>query len=69
MLSNGDLTNVVVLEILEQRDLADCSAWSSFLVFEANFLEGHQVVRQPRLALKDSGVGALKKQKTKTKLN
>ena len=49
-----------MFKILEQGDLSDGRTRCAFLVFQPDFFEGHEVIREPRLALEDRGVGALK---------
>ena len=53
------LTDIGVTHVFEEGNLSDGRARSAFLVFQPNLLEGHQVVRQPRLAFVDGGVRSL----------
>lgn len=48
-----------MLQVLEQRDLPDGGAGGALLVLQPDLLQGHQGVRQPRLALVDRGVRTL----------
>lgn len=46
-------------QVFEEGNLSDGGARCSLFVFEPNLFEGHQVVRQPRLAFVDGGVRSL----------
>ena len=65
MTSNDDFcfTYVGVLEVLEKGNLPDGGAGRAFLVLQPDLLQGHQVVRQPGLALVHRGVRALQYQR------
>ena len=55
------LTDIGVAQVFEEGNLSDGGARSAFLVLQSNFLEGHQVVCQPRFAFVDGGVRSLYK--------
>ena len=55
----SQLTDIGVLQVLEEGDLPDGGAGRALLVLEPDLLEGHDGVGQPRLALVHSGVGPL----------
>ena len=55
------LTDVVVLEVLEEGDLPDGGAGRALLVLQPDLLEGDQRVRQPRLPLEHRRVRPLTK--------
>ncbi len=56
-----NLTNIRVLEIFQQGHLPDCRARCAFLVLQPNFLQRHQVFRQPRFSFEDRCVSALER--------
>ena len=59
-MESAELTDIGVLQVLEEGDLPDGGAGSALLVLQPDLLEGHDGVRQTGLALVHRGVGALK---------
>lgn len=59
-LLSSQLTDIGVLQVLEEGDLPDGGAGRALLVLQPDLLEGHDGVGQPGLALVHRGVGALK---------
>ena len=55
----SQLTDIGVLQVLEEGDLPDGGAGRALLVLQPDLLEGHDGVGQPGLALVHRGVGAL----------
>ena len=55
----AELTDIGVLQVLEEGDLPDGGAGGALLVLQPDLLEGDDGVGQPGLALVHRGVGAL----------